>query len=53
MGFLAATPFLVKSLSAPLGGVAADLLRQRYFSTKFVRQLFFAVGKSRSKAYIS
>ena len=45
MGFLAATPFLVKSLSGPFGGITADLLRRRGLSTKSVRRLYFAVGK--------
>ena len=45
MGFLAAAPFLVKSLSGPIGGVTADLLRRRYLSTRTVRRLYFGVGK--------
>ena len=45
MGFLAATPFLVKALSGPFGGITADLLQRRGLSTKSVRRLYFAVGK--------
>lgn len=44
MGFLAATPFLVKSLSGPFGGITADLLRRKGLSTRSVRRLYFAVG---------
>ena len=45
MGFLAATPFLVKALSGPFGGITADLLQRRGLSTRSVRRLYFAVGK--------
>jgi len=45
MGFLAAAPFLVKSLSGPIGGITADLLRRRHLSTQAVRQLYYAIGK--------
>ena len=47
MGFLAATPFLVKSLSGPFGGITADLFRRRGLSTKSVRRLYFAIGKQK------
>lgn len=51
MGFLAATPFLVKALSGPFGGITADLLQRRGLSTRSVRRLYFAVGKD-SKALV-
>ncbi|XP_031560826.1 uncharacterized transporter slc-17.2-like isoform X2 [Actinia tenebrosa] len=44
MGFLAAAPFLVKSLSGPFGGITADLLRRRWLSTRSVRRLYYSVG---------
>jgi len=52
MGFLAATPFLVKSLSGPFGGITADLLRRRGLSTKSVRRLYFAVGAMGAGTFI-
>lgn len=45
MGFLAATPFLVKGLCSPMSGLAADVLRKSTVSTKNVRKVFYAAGK--------
>ncbi|KAL9982328.1 hypothetical protein ACROYT_G004357 [Oculina patagonica] len=44
MGFLAATPFLVKGLCSPMSGLAADVLRKSTVSTKNVRKVFYAAG---------
>ncbi|EDO48724.1 predicted protein, partial [Nematostella vectensis] len=51
MGFLAAAPFLVKSLSGPFGGVTADLLRRR-MSTQSVRRLYYSVGALGAGSFI-
>jgi len=44
MGFLAATPFLVKGLCSPMSGLAADILRKSTVSTTTVRKAFYAAG---------
>lgn len=44
MGFAAAAPFLFKSLSCPIGGITADLLRRRILSTKTVRRVYYSTG---------
>lgn len=44
MGFLAATPFLVKGLCSPMSGLAADILRKSTVSTTTVRKGFYAAG---------
>ncbi|XP_048585459.1 vesicular glutamate transporter 1 isoform X2 [Nematostella vectensis] len=45
MGFVAATPFLLKAISCPVGGCVADMLRRRgYLRTISVRRLFYCAG---------
>ncbi|XP_068711966.1 vesicular glutamate transporter 3-like [Montipora foliosa] len=44
MGFLAASPFLVKGLCTPMSGLAADILRKSKMSTTTVRKVFYAAG---------
>ena len=44
MGFAAAAPFVFKSLSCPLSGITADLLRRNHLSTKTVRRVYYATG---------
>lgn len=44
MGFAAAAPFVFKSLTCPLAGVTADLLRRNILSTKTVRRVFYTTG---------
>ena len=44
MGFAAAAPFVFKSLTCPLAGVIADLLRRNILSTKTVRRVFYTTG---------
>lgn len=44
MGFMAASPFLVKGVCSPLSGLAADVLRKSTVSTKNVRRVFYAAG---------
>lgn len=44
MGFLAASPFLVKGLCTPMSGLTADILRKSRVSTTVVRKAFYAVG---------
>ena len=46
MGFAAAAPFLFKSLSCPVAGVTADLLRRNILSTKTVRRVYYTAGNT-------
>lgn len=47
MGFAAAAPFVFKSLSCPIAGVTADLLRRNILSTKTVRRVYYTAGKTK------
>ena len=46
MGFAAAAPFVFKSLSCPIAGVTADLLRRNILSTETVRRVYYTAGKT-------
>ena len=46
MGFAAAAPFLLKSLSCPIAGVTADRLRRNILSAKTWRRVYFTAGKT-------
>ena len=46
MGFLAACPYMLKSVLGPLGGLSADfLIKYKIMSIRNVRALYYAVGK--------
>ena len=53
MGFMAASPFLVKGVCSPLSGLAADMLRKSTVSTKNVRRVFYAAGTKKKRTYKS
>ena len=45
-GFLAACPYLLKSILGPLGGISADMLiKYKILSIGSVRKIFYAVGE--------
>eukprot|EP00794_Sanderia_malayensis_P005562 gene5562-6248_t len=45
MGFVAATPYILKSFIGPIGGISADILiRRKILTVKGVRVLFYGVG---------
>ena len=46
MGFLAACPYMLKSVLGPLGGLSADyLIKYKIMSIRNVRALYYAIGK--------
>ena len=46
MGFLAACPYMLKSVLGPLGGLSADfLIKYKIMTIRNVRALYYAVGK--------
>ena len=46
MGFLAACPYLLKSVLGPLAGITADLLiKHKIMRIRNVRAMFYAIGK--------
>ena len=45
MGFLAACPYMLKSVLGPLGGLSADfLIKYKIMSIRNVRALYYAIG---------
>ncbi len=46
MGFLAACPYMLKSVLGPLGGISADfLIKYEIMTIRNVRALYYAIGK--------
>ncbi|KAJ7378838.1 hypothetical protein OS493_020437 [Desmophyllum pertusum] len=52
MGFAAAAPFVFKSLSCPIAGITADLLRRNILSTKTVRKVYYTTGALTAGVFI-
>lgn len=45
MGFLAACPYMLKSVLGPLGGISADfLIKYKIMTIRNVRALFYSIG---------
>ncbi len=46
MGFVAATPYILKSFIGPIGGITADILiKRKLLTVRGVRALFYGVGE--------
>ena len=47
MGFVAATPYILKSFIGPVGGISADIIiRRKWISIGATRAIFYGVGKA-------